>query len=149
MQVAGEFRFKGAREQVWALLNDEAVLKRCTPGCERLEKVGEDEYAATVKIGLAAIKGTYQGSLKVTDKQELSSMTLKVDATGSGGFVNISGRMDLAEEGEATRLVYDWDVQMGGPVAMAGQRVLGGVAKYIIGDFFNSAQKELTARQAG
>lgn len=149
MQVSGEFLFKGAPEQVWALLNDEAVLKRCTPGCQRLERVGEDQYEATITVGLAAIKGTYEGTLKMVDKQPPASMTLQVDATGSSGFVKINGRMDLAPQAGGTLVRYGWEVEVGGPVAMVGQRVLGGVAKWLIGEFFNTAQKELTARQAG
>lgn len=148
MQVTGEYVMKGTREEVWALLNDEGVLAKCTPGCERLTNVGPDEYTATLKIGLAAIKGTYEGKLRMTEKQPPEVMTLKVDATGGGGFVNVNGRMVLTEQGAATKVNYDWDVQVGGPVAMVGQRVLGGVAKWLIGEFFNTAQKELATRKA-
>jgi len=149
MQVTGEFVFRDARDLVWALLNDEEALAKCAPGCERLVREGPDEYAVTMKIGLAAIKGTYDGKLRITGKQEPETMTLIIEATGSGGFANVFGHMDLVDQGETTRVAYDWDVQVGGPVAMVGQRVLGGVAKWIIGEFFATAQKELNARKAG
>jgi len=146
MQVTGEYLFHGPRPAVWALLNDEEVLRRCTPGCERLEQTGDDQYRAHLKIGLAAVKGTYEGSLHITDKQAPETMTLKIEAAGSTGFVNVGGRMDLHDLGDRTRVAYDWNVAVGGPVAMVGQRILGGVAKWIIGDFFNTAHKELTVR---
>lgn len=149
MQVSGEFLFEGPRDQVWALLNDEYVLKRCTPGCEQLTRVGEDRFTASLKVGLAAVKGSYDGTLAIVDKSEPESLTLKIDAKGTTGFVQINGRMDLSEQGAATRLLYNWDVTVGGPIAMVGQRVLGGVAKWIIGEFFASAQKELARRQSG
>ncbi len=148
MQVTGEVILKGSREQVWALLNDETVLAKCTPGCERLTRTGPDEYAVAIKVGLAAIKGSYEGKLQVTDKVEPASMTLKIETNGSGGFANIGGRMDFVEQVGGTKIVYNWDVSVGGPVAMVGQRVLGGVAKWLIGEFFNTAQKELNARTA-
>lgn len=147
MQVTGEVVLKGTREQVWALLNDEAVLAKCTPGCERLTRIGPDEFSVALKVGLAAIKGSYEGKLQITDKTEPQSMTLKIETTGSGGFANVGGRMDLTESAGATKVTYDWDVQVGGPVAMVGQRVLGGVAKWLIGEFFGTAQKELNARK--
>lgn len=143
MQVAGEFLFKGSRDQVWALLNDETVLQRCLPGCEALERTGEDQYRAALKVGLAAVKGSYEGTLRITDKQPPEALTLKIDANGSTGFVSVGGRMDLQESGPDTKVLYNWDVSVGGPVAMVGQRVLGGVAKWIIGEFFGAAQKEL------
>ncbi len=148
LQVTGEFVFKGPREQVWTLFTDETVLQKCTPGCERLERVGPDEFRVGLKIGLAAIKGNYDGTLRFVDRQEPQSMTLLIQSTGSGGFANVSGHMDLVEQGDATRVSYNWNVQVGGPVAMAGQRVLGGVAKWVIDEFFKTAQKELAVRVA-
>lgn len=143
MHVTGEYVFKGDRDEVWALLNDPAVLQRCTPGCEQLEPTGTDQYKATLKIGLAAVKGSYEGALAISDKLAPEMMTLKIDATGSTGFVGVNGRMVLHDQGAQTKLAYDWNVTVGGPVAMVGQRVLGGVARWIIGEFFNSLQKEL------
>lgn len=147
LQVSGEFIFKGPRDQLWELLNDPGVLARCTPGCERLDLVGPDEYRAVLKVGLAAVKGTYEGIMRIANRVEPESLVLQIEASGSTGFVNVNGRMDLAEQGADTRLTYDWSVAVGGPVAMVGQRVLGGVARWIIGDFFGAVQKELALRQ--
>lgn len=148
MQVTGEFLFKGTRDQVWQLLNDETVLARCLPGCEALTRTGEDQFKTTLKVGLAAIKGTYEGTLAITEKQPPDSVTIKMEASGTTGFASVTGKMDLHDQGPTTRLLYVWDVNVGGPVAAVGQRVLGGVAKWIIGEFFSTAQKELAARQA-
>lgn len=149
MQVNGEVILKGTRAEVWALLNDETVLARCIPGCEKLIRVGPDEFQVGLKVGLAAIKGSYDGKMIIAEKREPEAVTLKIDSTGGGGFAQINGKMEMHEQGADTKLIYDWDVQVGGPVAMVGQRVLGGVAKMLIGDFFAKAQKELNARKAG
>ncbi|HYF92517.1 MAG TPA: carbon monoxide dehydrogenase subunit G [Symbiobacteriaceae bacterium] len=147
MQVTGDFLFRADREPVWQLLNDPAVLARCLPGCERLEPLDPDRYAAVVKVGLAAVKGTYEGSLVVTDKQAPESMTLRIEMNGTTGFVAVTGRMALSAVGAGqTRVSYDWDVNVGGPVAMVGQRVLGGVARWIVSEFFAAAGKELVSR---
>lgn len=154
MQVAGEFVFQSGRDEVWQVLNDPEVLARCLPGCEQLVPVEPDRYAAKVRVGLAAVKGAYEGSLAVTDKQAPEAMTLRIDMKGTTGFVAVNGRMVLepgaGAGGQAgpgtTRVAYDWDVKVGGPVAMVGQRVLGGVARWIIGEFFAAFQKELAAR---
>jgi carbon monoxide dehydrogenase subunit G len=148
MQVTGEIRVQGARAEVWQMLNDPGVLQRCLPGCERLLEAAPDRYAAVVKIGLAAVKGTYEGTLTVTDKQEPEAMTMRIEMNGMTGFVTVAGRIDLSEAGAAaTRIAYDWAVQVGGPVAMVGQRVLGGVARWIIGEFFGALQREMAQRE--
>ena len=70
---------------MWALFNDPGVLARATPGCERLEPVGPDEFEATLSVGVAAVKGTYQGRLAITDKQPPEGYTLRVEGTGRPG----------------------------------------------------------------
>lgn len=149
MQVAGDAILRGLRSEVWEVLNDTAVLARCMPGCEKLEQIGPDRYEVALKVGIAAIKGNYAGTLVLAEQRPPESITLRVEANGSGGFAHIDGKMELHEQGDSTKLSYDWEVNVGGPVAMVGQRVLGGVAKMLIGDFFNKVQKELTARKGG
>lgn len=149
MQVSGEFVFDCTRQELWDLLTDASALKRCTPGCEEMTPEGPDQYLVRMNLGIAAIKGTYHGKLTISDQQEPTAMTMRIETTGAGGFANVGGRLDLTEQGDAAKLVYDWDVQVGGPLAMAGQRILGGVAKWVVGQFFAAAQKELAARKAG
>jgi carbon monoxide dehydrogenase subunit G len=147
MKVAGEVLLQGQRSEVWALLSDERVLVRSVPGCEEMLRTGEASYSLRLKVGLAAVKGVYQGALALLERREPESVTLQIDASGATGFVQVTGRMELREAGEATRALYDWDVAVGGPVAMVGQRVLGGVAKWVIGDFFDALGRELAARK--
>ena len=47
---------------------DPAVLSSCIPGCERFEPDGEDRYTVTLTVGLAAITGTYNGTVDLADK---------------------------------------------------------------------------------
>ena len=57
MELIGEHTFSAPRERVWQFMLDPEVLKACLPGCEKLEEIGPDEYAATMKIGVAMIPG--------------------------------------------------------------------------------------------
>ena len=75
MELVGEHTFNAPRETVWKLLLDPEVLKASLPGCEKLEEVGEDEYVATMKIGISFIQGTFSGKVKITDKNEPESYT--------------------------------------------------------------------------
>lgn len=149
MQVTGEFVFACTRQQLWDFLNDASALKRCTPGCEEMTAVGPDEYFVSMSLGIAAIKGTYQGKFTISDKQEPDAMTMRIETTGAGGFANVGGRLELTDQGDGAKLVYNWGVEVGGPLAMAGQRILGGVAKWVVDQFFGAARKELEARKAG
>jgi carbon monoxide dehydrogenase subunit G len=51
--------------------------------------------------------------------------------------------IELAEQGEQTVLNVVGDGNVGGPVAGVGQRMLGGVAKMLMGQFFECLKKQL------
>ena len=148
MLIEGSTTFAAPQERVWELFNDPEALRRATPGCERLERVGEDRYEAIMSVGIAAVKGTYKGTIEIRDKEPPHRYRLAIQGSGSPGFVNIDAAMEFVPSGGGTQVNYKWDVQVGGAVAGVGQRVLGGVGRWLIGEFFKKMQAELRADQA-
>jgi carbon monoxide dehydrogenase subunit G len=116
---------------------DPDALRECVPGCESLEPSGPDEYQANLKVGVAAIRGSYKGKVSIVEKQEPNSYRLRVEGSGGPGFVRGEALITLEPDGEATTVVVDADGQVGGTVAGVGQRMLGGVAKMLMDQFFN------------
>ena len=62
MKISGTNTIPFPVDQVWDALLDPAVLVRTLPGCERLVATEEHRYAMTVTAGVAAIRGTYDGT---------------------------------------------------------------------------------------
>ena len=144
MKLSGSYTFDAPPERVWALLLSPESLKSCVPGCEKLEPTGEDSYTATMKVGVAAIRGTYNGKVSIVDKDEPNSYTLNVEGSGGPGFVRGAAKISLSPEGDGkTKVAVDADGQVGGTVAGVGQRMLGGVAKMLMDQFFNCMRKQL------
>ena len=137
MELTGEHTFAAPRERVWQFLLDPETLRQCLPGCEKLEAVGPDEYEATMKIGVATIRGTYQGRVKISDKQEPASYRMLVEGKGSAGQVAGEGRLELIDEGGTTRVRYSGTANVRGTLARVGARVMQPAAKMIVGQFFN------------
>ncbi len=147
MKVSGEATLHAPVEKVWAALNDPAVLVRTIPGCERLEATGPDAYAMTVSAGVASIKGTYSGTVALSEQNVPNSFLMTAAGSGGPGTVNTEVRVALAETLDgATRLTYDADAVVGGMVAGVGQRMLVAVAKKTAGEFFKSVDDVLTGR---
>ena len=136
MNFNGEALLHAAPDAVWAALLDPGALQHCLPGCQSLEPIGPDHYEATVTLGIAAIKGSYKGRVQIADKQELTSYTLHIEGSGSSGTVKGVGTMALSPTEQGTSVHWTADAQIGGPIASVGQRLIGGVAKLIAGDFF-------------
>jgi len=136
MELVGEHTFDAPRQQVWVFLLDPNVLQQCLPGCEKLDKLGEDEYAATMKIGIAMIKGTFVGKVKITDKVEPESYTMEVEGSGPQGQVSGVGKLELVEADGKTTVKYEGTANVRGTIARVGARMVQPAARQIVGQFF-------------
>ena len=145
MKVEGTHELSAPRERVWAMLMDPRVLERCLAGCEKLEPEGEHSYRASLKIGIAAVRGVYTGRVVMTDLAAPESYSLMLEGKGSAGFVRGTARVELSENGAATTLRYAGDVQVGGLIAAIGQRMLQGMASTLLNQFFVSLEREIRA----
>jgi len=146
MKVSGTSILNAPQERIWQSLNDPAFLKLCLPGCESLETLGPDQYQATLTVGIAAVKGKYTGTVTLSEKEPPQHFTMQVQGKGPGGFLQGTGVLELAEDPQGTKITYQGDVQVGGPIASVGQRLLEGAAKMMVGQFFTAVNKQLAAQ---
>jgi uncharacterized protein len=142
MRIEGKYLFNASRERVYQALTDPEVLKRCIPGCERLEKTGENTYAATIRAGAGSIKGVFEGSVKLEDMRPPEHYRIVVEGKGAPGFLKGSGDLDLEAQGETTVISYTGDVQVGGTIASVGQRMIQATAKMMAAQFFTALEAE-------
>jgi len=137
MKLEGTYEVSAPRKKVWEAFQDPKLLKKAIPGCEKLEAVGPDEYKATMKVGVGGVKGTFEGKVKLADKQPPDSYKLSAEGSGGPGFIRSDTVITLTDYDGGTRVSYTADVQVGGLIASVGQRMLGGVSKMMADKFFN------------
>jgi uncharacterized protein len=148
MKVEGRFIFPASVQPVWDLLTDPQSLQACTPGCKRLSEIGPDQFEATMEIGIGPIKGTFHGKIQMKEKNPPSSYKLIVEGSGAAGFVRGEGALTLEEEeSDKTAVLVSGDGQVGGVMAGVGQRLMEGVAKQLMGQFFKCMQNRLAAEK--
>jgi carbon monoxide dehydrogenase subunit G len=143
MKVNGQHTLNAPRDKVWAFLMNPEAIAKVIPGCEQLEEVAPDTYRATLKLGIAAVKGTYTGSVKIFDKAPPTHYRMAIDGSGTPGFVKGEAAIDLQAHDDKTVLIYDADTQVGGLIANVGQRMVSGVAKLIINQSLKKLDDEL------
>ena len=136
MQLSGEHVSKASPERVWQFMLDPQVLKASLPGCERLDPIGEDEYSALMTIGIGMIKGKYEGTVKITDKNEPNNFRMIVSGKGPQGEMTGDGLIEFAPEGAGTRIKWSGDANVRGVLARIGSRVIQPAAKTIVSQFF-------------
>lgn len=144
MDISGTYTFNATPDRVWNLLMDPGVIASCIPGCDTFEPDGEDRYRATLTVALAAITGTYAGTVVLSDKVPHASYRLTAEGQGRPGFVKGSSAIALRPEGATTIVEVTGTVQTGGPVARVGQRLIGGVSKMMLDRFFSCLQSKLS-----
>ena len=145
MDVTGSYSFNAPPDQVWDLMLDPAAIASCIPGCEMLVPEGPDRYRAKIMIGLAAITGTYEGTVVIAEKNEPSSYTLRVEGQGRPGFVKGDVKISLRADGTSTIVDVAGTVQTGGTIARLGQRLIGSAAKMMQDRFFACMQSKIAA----
>ena len=142
MEIKSDYTVSAHREKVWEHLTDAELLSQCIPGCEELKATGGDTYEATIKVGVAGIKGTYKGSVTLENMQPPSSYRLMVEGKSTIGF--LKGACDFRLEEAAadeTKVELDGELAVGGKLARVGQRIIGSAAKMTIGQFFKQINK--------
>jgi carbon monoxide dehydrogenase subunit G len=140
MKVNGSVSVAAPVLDVWRALRDPAVLARTIPGCERLDEVGPDTYAMTVRAGVASIKGTYAGQVALSDPEPPHAFTLRARGQGAPGTIEAIVRVRLSEVDGGTRVDYDADATVGGMIGGVGQRMLASVGKRTAGEFFSAVE---------
>jgi carbon monoxide dehydrogenase subunit G len=142
MKLEGTHQLHASRERVYQSLVDPQVLQRCIPGCERLEKTGENTFAATIRAGVGSIKGVFNGNVRLEDMRPPEHYRLVVGGKGTPGFLKGSGDLDLAEQDGVTIIQYVGEIQVGGTIAGVGQRMIQGTAKMMAAQFFTALEAE-------
>ena len=150
LDIGGSEVIQAPVEALWTALNDPVVLTRCVPGCKSMTETAPDAYKVDMQLRVAAVGGSFEGEIALSDKDAPKSCSIKVSGAGTLGHGNGSARFELTEEGpNVTKLTYQGVGEIGGLVAGVGQRILGSVSKHLIGKFFTALRKELEAQTQG
>jgi carbon monoxide dehydrogenase subunit G len=136
LKIGGSYTVPFDPLVAYTKLQDPSILARCMPGCDRLDKVGEDEYEMKMKVVISSVQGLFGGKVRLADQSPPDSFRLLVEGSGKVGFLKGEGVLTLLPSEAATEVKYDGEVQVGGMIAGVGQRLLDVTAKLIIKKFF-------------
>jgi len=151
MDMTGQHTIPAPRQTVWEALNDPEVLKQCIPGCEEIEKTGDDGFAAKVSVKVGPVKAKFGGQVTLSDIDPPNGYTISGEGKGgAAGFAKGGAkvRLEEAEGGAATVLNYEVNASVGGKLAQIGARLIDSTAKKYANEFF-ATFSEIAASRAG
>ena len=151
LTITGEEHIATPIETVWAAVNDPEMLRRCIPGCEKLEKKSDTEMTATVVLRIGPMKATFLGEVRLTDLDPPHGCTISGEGKGGiAGFASGNAEVRLVEAGpEATVLSYTAKASVGGKIAQLGSRLIDSTAKKLAAQFFANLADQMKAASSG
>ena len=144
MQVSGEHKLHAPIASVWRALHDVDVLRVTVPGCQNLEQTSDNTFTGSATVGIAVIKGTYKGTLKLVEQREPEFARIAVQAKSGHAEIRGEGELALEASGDETLLRYTGDARISGPLAVVGQRLLPSASKNLTEEFFNNVAEYLS-----
>lgn len=150
MDMQGSRTLNVTQQQAWQALNDPEVLKICIPGCDKIEKTGDDQYAVAMAIKIGPVSAKFSGKIALSDIVPPASYTIGFDGQGgAAGHGKGTAKVNLTPAEDAATgclLAYTVNAQVGGKIAQLGQRLIDGAAKTMAEDFFKRFDNEMQRR---
>src|SRR5438552_3880162 len=148
MEMSGEQLVPAPQKAVWDALNDPEMLKACVPGCESIEKSGDNAYQVLMVARVGPVSAKFKGKLTLSDIKPPDSYSLSFEGQGGpAGFAKGGAHVRLAPEGDSTKLSYDVKASVGGKLAQIGSRLVDAAARKVADDFFRTFNAKVGAAQ--
>jgi carbon monoxide dehydrogenase subunit G len=146
VNVAGERSFAAPREEVWVVLNDPASMAQTIPGVDSFDVQDDRHWSAKVRIPLSL--GALQMTMKMekTEERRPEFAKLAIKGSGVGAMLNMTTAFTLSEAGGGTRMDWEADVHIAGPVGSMGQRVLQPIVNQQVEHVLSALDKQVMAR---
>ena len=121
---------------------DPTILEQCIPGYESLTVSEENVFEGKIKLGIAVVKGIYEGKVRILDKYKPEHFKMVLDGKGTLGIIHAEAIIYLSQkENGNTYIEINSEVAISGVLGRVGQRLMGGAAKMLFRQFFTSLEK--------
>jgi carbon monoxide dehydrogenase subunit G len=143
VKVSGQRSFDAPRAAVWRVLNDPASMAKTIPGVESFDIQDDKHWRAFVKVplGLGGLKLTMD--MAKTEEREPEFAQLSIKGNGVGAMLNMTTAFTLAEDGAGTKMDWEADVHIAGPVGSMGQRVLQPIVNQQVENVLSSLDEQV------
>jgi uncharacterized protein len=149
MEMSGEQLIPAPQKTVWDALNDPEMLKASVPGCESIERSGDNQYQVLMVARVGPVSAKFKGKLALSDVKPPDSYSISFEGQGGpAGFAKGGAHVRLSPEGEKTKLSYDVKASVGGKLAQIGSRLVDAAAKKVADDFFRNFNQKVGAAHA-
>src|ERR1700676_2244787 len=125
MEITGSQIIPAAPDVVWKALIDPAVLERCLPGCESVERIDDERFRVVIAAVIGPLRARFNGNLRVAEADPPRSCVMSFEGQGGAvGFCKGSASVTLEESPGGTALAYTAKAEVGGKLAQGSSRLV-------------------------
>jgi uncharacterized protein (TIGR03382 family) len=150
MKIANQFTVSAPVQQAWDVLSDLEQVIPLMPGAQLTGHEGDD-YLGKVKVKVGPVTSEFSGKVHFVELDRDAHRAV-IDAKGkeSRGTGNAAATVtaQLHEDGERTSVTVDTDLKIVGKLAQFGSGMLQQVSEKLLGQFVESLEAELAAKNA-
>lgn len=140
----GEFQVRKKAEEVYDFLTSPKRFGPLLPDFQGLEVQDEKNFRVKVKVGVSHIRGTASVKLTLVEGERPRHAGYKGKGTMAGGSVELTAGFDLVEDAGWTRVKWEGEAQVFGPLISFAGGLLEPLAKKNIQKLIDSLQMALT-----
>jgi carbon monoxide dehydrogenase subunit G len=151
VELAKSFPLPAATDAAWTLLRDVEAVASCMPGAKITQRIDDTHYKGTVTVRVGPATLSFRGDIEVKEI-DAASRTLRMvasgsDTAGSAGSMDLTARIDAAEDGRST-LNGQSVVSLSGKAAAFGGRMVNSVADQVLAQFAGNFAARVPATEA-
>jgi uncharacterized protein (TIGR03382 family) len=150
MKIANQFTVSAPIEQAWDVLSDLEQVIPLMPGAQLTGREGDD-YLGKVKVKVGPVTSEFSGKVHFVELDRDAHRAV-IDGKGkeSRGTGNAAATVtaQLHEDGGRTSVTVDTDLKIVGKLAQFGSGMLQQVSEKLLGQFVESLEAELAAKNA-
>ena len=147
MYIDGSYTLDAPPERVWPIIFDPISLVGMILGCETIEEVSPGEYRGRIRIGIAAVAGTFETLVNILEVDPPHTCRMSGEVSGPTGVISGEATFHLAGENGQTLLSYEGSAVITGALGQMSPRFVESVARTLIQHGLGKLNRELRGEE--
>jgi carbon monoxide dehydrogenase subunit G len=143
IKLSGEFTVKKSPDEVYEFLTDPNKFAPLLPEFRSLSMQDEKHFTVKVNVGISYIKGAANVKLELTEADRPRRAQYKGQGAVAGGSVTVIASFDLTASGDGTKVNWQGEAQIFGPLASAAGGLLEPLGKKQVQKLIDGLQRAL------
>jgi uncharacterized protein len=143
MHIEGDFAVRSPGAKVYAFFLDPVAFTDCLDDPHQVHATDADHFEGTVTTGISFIRGTFRLRGTYGERTPPTELHARVQGAGMGSGIDANLTIAISEADGTSTVRWQGEVQLSGPVATLGERMVRGTVDKKAAALFENARRRL------